>query len=634
MRAVVASALIAGACTDIETETEPTFEAWKAQLPPSFKPGKFLVEGDIALDADELYDYWAYYALGRPTDLWLVQPPVPDTWSTVYHWDGEDSIYSATRKINLTYCISELFHGQHERVARLMDQATNEWERHAHINFIYRPEYDGDCERSNVSSTSEAFFTVERIAIAGTGLLADSFFPHEDGLYRILQVTDDGLAESDVGLLRTLRHELGHILGLRHEHAVAPVVCHTGEDSVATRQLTPLDTSSIMYYESCAGASAAALTEITRYDALGVRYLYNLPGHGREVIVFGVAYDHYTDFNSDGLTDVRWFDNDEATIDYLTYGDAALALAPTILGVGGSKPWVKPFAAHFVGDFTTDVFHHGPGDLPDTMHSEAVTDLPVYSFSVPLVGDFDGNTYGDILWYRPGPTADMLWLSTGEDVEVRSIAINGYYLPVVGDFSGDRRDDVFWYDPMGETSPVWRATGTAALFEYSSVDNAARGLPLGGSPFVPIPGDFNGDQRQDILWYRAGPDSDRMWLGNAMTPAGFSSAIPVSGSYRPIAGEFDADDRTDILWYAPGKGKDSIWYITGALTRTEVALEIAGDFAPFTGDFDGDSDTDLIWYQGDELWAPMWRADGMAFTNMPEVFTPTGSYPIGYAPIP
>lgn len=32
--------------------------------------------------------------------------------------------------------------------------------------------------------------------------------------------------------------------------------------------------------------------------------------------------------------------------------------------------------------------------------------------------------------------------------------------------------------------------------------------------FVPIPGDFDGDGRGDLLWYRAGPDPDALWRGN------------------------------------------------------------------------------------------------------------------------
>src|SRR4051812_5532531 len=33
--------------------------------------------------------------------------------------------------------------------------------------------------------------------------------------------------------------------------------------------------------------------------------------------------------------------------------------------------------------------------------------------AVPVAGDFDGDGHADVFWYRPGPSADVMWWGTG-----------------------------------------------------------------------------------------------------------------------------------------------------------------------------------------------------------------------------
>lgn len=58
----------------------------------------------------------------------------------------------------------------------------------------------------------------------------------------------------------------------------------------------------------------------------------------------------------------------------------------------------------------------------------------------PVVGDFDGNGYDDIVWYGFGSEPDHLWeYSSFTAVTSSPLAVNGNYLPMAGDFTGDGR---------------------------------------------------------------------------------------------------------------------------------------------------------------------------------------------------
>ena len=80
----------------------------------------------------------------------------------------------------------------------------------------------------------------------------------------------------------TIRHELGHMLGFRHEHPWDPSPnCGEVQDSgapaeIGGRQLTPYDSGSVMHYPQCGGVTGVDLT-ITPLDADGARKIYGMP---------------------------------------------------------------------------------------------------------------------------------------------------------------------------------------------------------------------------------------------------------------------------------------------------------------------------------------------------------------------
>jgi hypothetical protein len=181
------------------------------------------------------------------------------------------------------------------------------------------------------------------------------------------------------------------------------------------------------------------------------------------------------------------------------------------------------------------------------------------------------------------------------------ITVKGFYVPVPGDFDGDRRSDVLWYGPADAHDALWYGSESAGVFSDAAVT-------VSGT-YTPIPGDFNGDGHSDILWYGPGDAYDSLWYGGS-GQGQFTTGVnvSVSGTYTPISGDFNGDGRDDILWYGPGDAYDSLWYggsSPGQFT-TGVPVTVSGTYAPISADFNGDGHSDILWYGPGDSYDSLW----------------------------
>src|SRR5262249_20621696 len=110
-----------------------------------------------------------------------------------------------------------------------------------------------------------------------TNIYASSFFPWDSRPDRHILVWPLSFGNDPHNTPEgILRHELGHILGFRHEHA-RPENGHSCPESDSDlRPLTVYDNASVMMYPFCNGVGDSL--ELTQYDKLGVARLYGLPG--------------------------------------------------------------------------------------------------------------------------------------------------------------------------------------------------------------------------------------------------------------------------------------------------------------------------------------------------------------------
>lgn len=266
------------------------------------------------------------------------------------------------------------------------------------------------------------------------------------------------------------------------------------------------------------------------------------------------------DFVGDAHDDVIW-STPGSTTAYLWRSDGAGGFTDSRITV--PQALVATVLRHRAGK--AEVLWYNPGGASDAIigyrwSSGAAPTSVIRSIHVsgnfrPVVGDFDGNGWVDLVWYAAGSAPDYYWrlfgnaggASTGQVVSRLGIA--GVFSPVVGRFSSnhDSRDDIVWYAPGRARDYVWQGTG-GATFVSAAHTNSATGDPIS----------LQGTQ--DHLYLRTAGTSGTIWVpgahGDLIRPTGNSA---FSSRYQAIAGDFQDLGKTDLFWYGPGPGQERLF---------------------------------------------------------------------------
>jgi hypothetical protein len=175
----------------------------------------------------------------------------------------------------LTYCVLRNTFGSEEEyllARQSVERATKAWMDTCGIEFRHEVAKD----LSPTTTVADVVFTVRKID-AGGRFIAAAFFPTDAAARRRVFIDPSffaqGLGFDRVGVLR---HELGHVLGFRHEHirVEAPAAC-PDEDIADVSILTGYDPKSVMHY-FCGKVGNKNLL-ITDLDVAGSQRLYGPP---------------------------------------------------------------------------------------------------------------------------------------------------------------------------------------------------------------------------------------------------------------------------------------------------------------------------------------------------------------------
>jgi len=235
-------------------------------------------------------------------------------------------------------------------------------------------------------------------------------------------------------------------------------------------------------------------------------------------------------YNNDGRVDIAFYrpgSNWNTTPVLLSNGDGSWSSTNVATPSWANQPGVVAIPGDFNADLRTDIAFHRPGSTWNTvpvLFSNAnggwnATNLSAPAWAnqpgvVAVTGNYDGDWQTDIAFHRPGSDWQSVpvLLSNGDgswaDVNFAAPAWPSWanqpgVVALSGDYNSDGLFDIAFHRPGGawNTLPILFANGNGT---WRSTNNAAPAF-VNQQGVVAVTGDYNGDTRSDLAFYR--PDS-------------------------------------------------------------------------------------------------------------------------------
>jgi hypothetical protein len=205
-------------------------------------------------------------------------------------------------------------------------------------------------------------------------------------------------------------------------------------------------------------------------------------------------------------------------------------------------------------------------------------------------GDFDGNGRDDILLRNLGARRLEIWFMNGPEIQSRTQLNNSYnekwQVVGVADFTGDRRADILWYSSINKKARVSLINGQGGI---SKNVRLFKSTPGGD---VVATGDADGNGLPDVvvrtresghlrIWFtqlkeggKPRADVARAIQHQANTPGGQGDGM---ANYEVQGGgDFNGDNRMDLVVRDAKAGDLRVWSLDQATVEGEVMLDDPG----------------------------------------------------------
>jgi len=265
-------------------------------------------------------------------------------------------------------------------------------------------------------------------------------------------------------------------------------------------------------------------------------------------------------------------------------------------------------ASDFDGDGISDILWRHPtgknviwrsADSTKSITIDAVDPI----WSAQATGDFGvPDAYGrtGVFWRNLSTGANGLqWINSSRDIT--AVSSQDWQVGGAGDFDGDDKSDLLWRNARSGANAIWKSGDYTKQQPTPSVTDLQ--WKIAGV------GDFDGDGRADILWRHSISGQNVIWLAGRQTMRQAMTAVTDLAWQIVGVGDFNGDGKDDVLWRNVSTGANVIWQSANIATRQAVTGVTGLDWTiAAVGDYNGDGISDLLWRNGSSGANVVWRS--------------------------